>query len=241
MSSSEGVRRTAAVAIAGGVIGLVLTPPMASIWAYDPPSTQWESMHWVERTFGPTLESWGALSLGWSEHGAYEVYGKGFFLVYAAMAPIVRLVHQRYRAHGGTSRWELRTWQVMWWSLLVCAAADFASYWGISVPGPLGEVLWGGAFSMELVASLVLLASTTIYGAISLRLHIVPVWASLLLAAAIPIAVVTLAIVVDYIPNGYAVPLSVIWAAYGVTLLLPSRRAPAQSEARIAYSSDDDR
>ena len=179
MSRSEGVRRTAAIAIAGGVIGLVLTPPMASIWAYDPPSTQWESMHWVERTFGPTLESWGALSFGWSEHGAYEVYGKGFFLVYAAMAPIMRLVHQRYRAQGGTSRWELRTWQVMWWSLLVCAAADFASYWGISVPGPLGEVLWGGAFSMELVASLVLLASTTIYGAISLRLHIVPVWASL--------------------------------------------------------------
>ena len=96
MSRSEGVRRTAATAIAGGVIGLVLTPPMASIWAYDPPSTPWASMHWVERTFGPTLESWGALSFGWSGHGPYEVYGKGFFLVYAAMAPIVRLVHQRY-------------------------------------------------------------------------------------------------------------------------------------------------
>ena len=216
------VRGTAAAAAAGGVIGLVLTPPMASIWAYDPPSTPWASMNWVERTFGPTLESWGALSFGWSD--PYEVYGKGFFLVYAAMTPIVRLVHQRYRADGGTSRWELRTWRVMWSSLLVCAVADFASYWGISVPGPAGEGLWGAGFLVELIASASLLASTTLYGAISLRVNIVPVWTSLLLAAVIPLAVVMLGIVVDYIPNGYAVPLSTIWAAYGVTLLFPPRR-----------------
>lgn len=196
---------------------------MASIWAYDPPSTPWASMNWVERTFGPTLESWGALSFGWSELDPYEVYGKGFFLVYVAMAPIVRLVHQRYRAGGGTSRWELRTWRVMWSSLLVCAVADFASYWGMSVPGPVGEGVWGGGFLVELIASALLLASTTMYGAISLRIHIVPMWTSLFLVAAIPLAVIMLGIVVDYIPNGYAVPLSVIWAAYGVTLLLPPR------------------
>lgn len=77
-------------------------------WAYDPPSTSWGSMPWVERTFGPSLESWGALSFGESAIDPYEIYGKGFFLVYAAMAPIVRLVHRRYGARGGTSQWAFR-------------------------------------------------------------------------------------------------------------------------------------
>jgi hypothetical protein len=211
----------AAIAVAGGVIGLALTPPMASTWAYDPPSTSWASMHWVERTFGPTLESWGALSFGWSALGPYEIYGKGFFLVYVAMAPIVRLVHHGYRARGSASKWEVRTWPVMWSSLIACAAADFVSYWGVSVPGPVGEALFVGGFVVELIASAMLLLSTTMYGAISLRLHIVPAWTSLSLVAAIPLAVVMLEIVVAYIPNGYVVPISLIWAAYGVTLLVP--------------------
>jgi hypothetical protein len=188
-------------------------------------------MHWVERTFGPTLEAWGALSFRWSELGPYEIYGKGFFLVYVAMAPIVHLVHQRYKSRGGTSRWEHRTWRVMWSSLVMCALADFTSYWGISIPEPLGEGLWSGGFLIETIASALLLASTTIYGALSLQLRIVPMWTSLALVAVIPSAVVMLGIVVEYIPNGYVVPLSATWAAYGVTLLLPATKALAQSEA----------
>jgi hypothetical protein len=220
-------RRAAVVAVAGGVVALLLTPPMASIWAYDPPSTPWASMHWVERTFGPTLEGWGALSFRWSGRDPYELYGKGFFLVYAAMAPMLRLVHQRYKSRSDASRWENRVWRVMWSSLLVCAVADFASYWGVSIPRPFGEALWGGGFLVEMIASALLLTSTTAYGALSLRLHIVPVWTSLSLAAVIPFAVVMLVIVVEYIPNGYAVPLSVIWAAYGVTLLSRKERTRA--------------
>ena len=66
---------------------------------------------------------------------------------------------------------------------------------------------------------------------LSLRLRIVPMWTSLALVAVIPSAVVMLGIVVEYIPNGYVVPLSATWAAYGVTLLLPATKALAQSEA----------
>jgi hypothetical protein len=128
----------------------------------------------------------------------------------------------------------------MWSSLLICAVADFTSYWGISIPGPLGEGLWSGGFLIEIIASALLLASTTTYGALSLRLRIVPVWTSLSLVAVIPYAVVMLGIVVEYIPNGYVVPLSATWAAYGVTLLLPSTKALAQSEARNASSPDYD-
>ena len=231
-------RRAAAAAVAGGALALGLTPPMASVWAYDPPSTPWASMHWVERMSGPTLEAWGALSFQWWGLDPYQVYGKGFFLVYAAMAPILRLVHQRYATLDDTSRWERRTWRVMWFSVLVCAVADFASYWGISIPGAPGEVFWGGGFLVEMIASAALLASATMYGALSMRLEIVPQLTSLCLVAVIPCALVMLGIVVEYIPNGYVVPLSLTWAAYGVTLLLSPEEPPTQVEAGNALSPD---
>jgi hypothetical protein len=58
----------------------------------------------------------------------------------------------------------------------------------------------------------------------------VPGWASILLIAVIPLAVVTLANIVAYIPNGYPVPLSVVWAAIGVWVL----RRPAEVRASAA-------
>ena len=73
---------------------------------------------------------------------------------------------------------------------------------------------------MELLAAAVLLVSTTAYGIVSLRLRILPVWASILLIAVIPLAILTLGNVVAYIPNGFAVPLSITWALIGVWLLL---------------------
>ena len=68
--------------------------------------------------------------------------------------------------------------------------------------------------------------SSTVYGAVSLRQHSLPVWASLLLILVIPIAVSTLGVVVAYIPNGFAVPLSIIWALVGIRLLLVPHKAP---------------
>jgi hypothetical protein len=202
---------------------------MAAIWAYDPPNTLWATKTWVERTFGPTLESWGALSFGRGELGPYEFYGKGFFLVYLAMVPIVLVVHDRYRAAGGTSRWELWTCRFMVGAVIVAAAGDFATYWGISVPGPVGAVLWSGGFGVELMSDAVLIASTTLYGIISLWLRIVPRWASMLLVAWLPISIYVLGNVVAYIPNGYVVPLSVTWGLVGVWLLVrPTEVAVAE-------------
>ena len=184
-------------------------------------------MTWVERTFGPGLESAGALSFGRADLGPYEFYGKGFFLVYLGMVPITWLVHQRFRKAGGHSRWELWTWRVMWVSLVVAAVGDFASYWGVSLPGAVGEGLWSGGFGVEMLATAALLVSTTLYGALSLKLRIAPVWASILLIAVIPLAAVTLGNVVAYIPNGYAVPLSLVWAAISVWLVLQAQEAVA--------------
>ncbi len=220
-------------AIGGAVLGLALTPPMAAIWVYEGSFTVWRTKSLVVRTFGPTLESSGALTVGSEifENGAYEVYGKGFFLVYLAMIPIVRYVHRRYRSSGGETRWELWPWRLMYGSLLVAVAADFASYWGISLPGPVGEALWSEGFGIELLASAVLLVSTTVYGVVSTRLRVVPMWASLLLIGVIPLAILVLANVVAYVPNGYAVPLSIVWALIGGWALLQPEEAMATAEA----------
>ncbi len=212
---------------------------MAAIWAYDPPLTVWRTKSLVVRTFGPALESSGALTVGSEifENGAYEVYGKGLFLVYLAMVPIVRHVHRRYRSGGGETRWELWPWRLMYGSLLVAVAADFASYWGISLPGPVGDALWGAGFGIELLASALLLVSTTVYGVVSMRLRVVPMWASLLLIGVIPMAILVLANLAAYAPNGYAVPLSIVWALIGGWALFQPEEVMATAEAAQFFPS----
>jgi len=57
---------------------------------------------------------------------------------------------------------------------------------------------------------LVVMVATTVYGIVGLRLRVLPRWSSLLLTAFIPVAVMTLAFVTTYVPNGVVVPLSMI-------------------------------
>jgi len=215
-------------AIVGAVVGLAITPFMAAVWAYEP-GVVWDDTSWLASTVGPTLESWGALTFGAAkvvaadgdvvaESFAYEVYGKAFFAVYLLMLPIVRYVHVRFQG-SNDSKWERRVWRVLWVSLIVATAADAVSYWGISVPGQLGESLWGGGFGVEILAVVVLLLATTIYGLVSLKRRVVPRWASVLLAAIIPVGIATLAVVTTYVPNAVIVPMSLIWAGVGAWVL----------------------
>jgi hypothetical protein len=222
-------------AIAGAAFGIAITPFMAAVWAYEP-GVVWDDLSLLAKTVGPTLESWGALSFGTaravasdgtvlSESIAYEVYGKSFFLVYLLMLPIVRYVHVRYR-QSSHSKWEDRTWRVLWVALIVATVADAVSYWGISLPGQVGDSLWGGGFGVEILAMLVVLVATTVYGIVSLRLHVTPLWASVPLAAIIPIGVATLVSVTTYVPNAVVVPMSIIWAAVGVWVLAGAGQRP---------------
>ena len=215
-------------AIAGAAVGIAITPFMAAVWAYEP-GVMWDDLSLLARSVGPTLESWGALTFGaarevasdgtvLSESIAYEVYGKAFFLVYLLLLPIVRNVHVRYQ-QSSESKWERRTWRVLWVALIVATVADAVSYWGISLPGPLGESLWGGGFGVEILAVLAVLVSTTLYGLVSLRLRVVPLWASIPLAGIIPICVAILSGVTTYVPNGVVVPMSLIWASIGIWVL----------------------
>jgi len=223
-------------AIAGAVVGIAITPFMAAVWAYEP-GVVWDDLSLLVKMVGPTLESWGALSFGagktfaadgqiLTESTAYEVYGKAFFVVYLLMLPVVRYVHGMNKEQSG-SRWEARTWRVMWVALIVAGVGDAISYWGISLPDPIGNSLWGGGFLVEILAVLVVLIATTLYGIVGIRLHVLPLWASVLLTAIFPIVVMTLATITTYAPNAVVVPLSIIWAAVGAWLLVtgPERRA----------------
>jgi len=230
-------------AIAGAAVGIAVTPFMAAVWAYEP-GVVWDDLSLLARTVGPTLESWGVLSFGaarevasdgtvLSESIAYEMYGKSFFLVYLLMLPIVRYVHVRYQ-QSFDSTWEGRTWRVLWVAFIVAAVADAVSYWGISLPGQLGDSLWGGGFGVEILAVLVVLVATTVYGLVSIRLQVVPLWASVLFAAIIPIGVATLGGVTTYVPNAIVVPMSIIWAAVGVWVLAAPHKQPATPDSQQA-------
>jgi hypothetical protein len=233
-------------AIAGALVGIAITPFMAAVWAYEP-GVVWDDLSLVAKTVGPTLESWGALSFGaervvaadgtiLADSFAYEVYGKAFFLVYLLMLPVVRYVH-RLNVEQSGSKWEARTWRVMWVGLIVAGVGDAVSYWGISLPDPVGHSLWGGGFLVEILAMLVVMGATTVYGILGLRLRVLPLWSSLLLTGFVPIAVMTLAAVTTYVPNAVVVPLSIIWAATGVWVLASERGRhtaldPGQATAR---------
>lgn len=223
------MRFAAWAAIVGGAIGLGITPFMAAVWAYEP-GVVWDDLGLLVRTVGPSLESWGALTFGsglvlagdgtvLAESTAYEVYGKVFFVVYLLMMPIVRFVHTAHAAQT-SGRWEGRIWRVLWIALLGACIGDAVSYWGISVPGDAGQVMWRLGFAAEIVAVLTLLVATTFYGVAALRVRFLPRWGSALLIAVVPIGVLTVMSVTTYVPNAVVVPMSLIWASIGVWLLL---------------------
>ena len=201
---------------------------MASVWVYEP-WVFWGNTSLLTRLVGPTLESWGALSFGaakvvasdgtvLSESFAYEVYGKAFFFVYLLMLPIVRYVHV-LQSESPLPKWERKTWRILWIALIAAAIGDGISYWGISLPDLAGEVLWRAGFIIEILAMLVVLGSTTVYGIISMRIRVIPIWVSALLTAIVPIGVGTLINVTDYVPNAVVVPMSIIWAMLGAWVL----------------------
>lgn len=220
--------------IASAIVGVLVTPFMASVWESD--DVVWSTTEGlVTRVFGPTLESWGALSFG-SGDLPYEVYGKFFVFVYLLMLPIVRYVHV-LQSTSATSAWERRTWRVLWISLIVAAVGDAMSYWGVSLPEP-GDILWGVGFMVETLTLFVVLASTTVYGIVSIRIRVIPLWSAMLLTAIIPILWFSLAGLTWYLPNGVVVPMSIIWASIGAWVLIvkpatpettPSQREPGKN------------
>lgn len=211
--------------IAGAVVGVAITPFMVSVWEYDSFVVWSTTEGLVTRVFGPTLESWGALSFG-SGDLPYEVYGKFFVFVYLLMLPIVRHVHVLQSA-STTSTWERITWRILWISLIVATVGDAMSYWGVSLPDPVGGLLLGVGFMIESLTLLVVLVATTVYGIVSIRIRVIPIWSAVLLTAILPILWFSLAGLTWYMPNGVVVPMSIIWASIGAWVLVARPATPA--------------
>lgn len=221
MSAKSGSRHridAGLAAIIGALLGIVLTPFMASVWAYDD-DEPWSEAPRLERAVGPTLESWGLLDFG-GEGLPYEVYGKAFFLVYTLMIPAMQVVHAaavRIRERRRLERW---SWRVMFGALLAGGMGDFVAYWGVSLPGIAGEVVSVVGFYVEFLAMPVIVLSSTVFGVAALRVHTLPRWACALLIVAPASAIATTVLVTDYIPNAVVVPVSLTWGAIGVWLAL---------------------
>ena len=219
--------------IASAVVGVLVTPFMASVWEYDYFVVWSTTEGLVTRVFGPTLESWGALSFG-SGDLPYEVYGKFFVFVYLLMLPIVRYAHV-LQSTPATSAWERRTWRVLWVSLIVAAVGDAMSYWGLSLPESV-DILGGVGWMVELLTLFVVLGATTVYGIVSIRIRVIPIWSAVLLTAIIPILWFSLAGLTWYLPNGVVVPMSIIWASIGAWVLIAR---PATPDATPSYREPD--
>ena len=153
------------------------------------------------------------------------MYGKFFVFVYVLMLPIVQYVHV-LQGTSVTSAWELRTWRVMWVALAAAAIGDGMSYWGVSLPETIGEFLLGSGFAVEMLSILVVLAAMTIYGVVAIRIRVIPMWSAVLLTAIVPIVLFTLVGLTFYVPNGVVVPMSIIWASIGASVLVTTHPKP---------------
>jgi hypothetical protein len=212
------IRFASLAAIVGALLGFALTPFMATAWVFSP-SIVWADLGTpFERFFGPLLEGSGALTFG-EDGAAYRLYGKGFFMVYLLLVPIVRLVHHAYRNAGGTSRVELRSWWVMYAALLAALVGDFVAYWALSIPGGGGDFGATVGFLIEFNAVLLLLLSAGVYGVVAARFKVLPRWGAWLLILIVPVSWATGTFVVAYFPNSWTVPFSIGWGAIALWLL----------------------
>lgn len=112
---------------------------MAAVWDYDP-GVVWSEKTLVSATFGPLLESWGLLTFG-GEGLPSQVYGKGFVLVYLLMVLVFRTINDAHLQTGRAGAFERWTWRGMYGALLVAMTRDAFSYWGVALPGDIGEIL----------------------------------------------------------------------------------------------------
>ena len=209
--------RNAALAGSGAAIGLALTPFMAAVWAYGP-GVDWSEFTLVERIFGPLLERNGLLTFGrdgldGGDGLPYEVYGKGFFLVYLLMLPAVRAVRPGARGAGIISQMALWGWSGLYGAMLIAMGADFVSYCGKSVPGRAGNALWSIGGAIEIITIMAFLACTLAFAVTAWTARLLPGWAAVALAAGVASVFPVTLFVTTYWPNAFIVPLSIAWAA----------------------------
>ncbi len=202
---------------------------MAAVWSYEP-GIDWSKTVFVERTFGPWLESSGLLTFGRQatperDGLPYEVYGKGFFLVYLLMLPIVRAIRPATQTGRWASRLAVCGWRAMYVALWLAMAGDFVGYWGVSVPGDVGKTLLSVGGGIEILTVMLLLVITVVFAVSSLVARALPGWVSVMLIVAVVAVVPVNVIITDYWPNSFLVPISIGCAATAIGRLVTHRKS----------------
>lgn len=200
----------------GGLLCLALTPIQAFIWSREASPTWVLAMRPLLDRYLAIYDRVGA-SLGLSD---YYFFGRMFFLVYLlALLPLLAV-------HAGQSGRGVRLEMVgLRWSmvgLITAAVGDVGAYWGGSDPDGFAAIQ-GIAFMVEMLAILVILVGSVLYGIATLRAGVLPRWCGWLLIAAGPTAIPTTA-VVTYAPHGTMLPISLTWAAIGFLLFVAGAR-----------------
>jgi hypothetical protein len=166
----------------GGLLCLALTPIQAFIWSREASPTWVLAMRPLLDRYLAIYDRVGA-SLGLSD---YYFFGRMFFLVYLlALLPLLAV-------HAGQSGRGVRLEMVGFrWSmvgLITAAVGDVGAYWGGSDPDGFAAIQ-GIAFMVEMLAILVILVGSVLYGIATLRAGVLPRWCGWLLIAAGPTAI----------------------------------------------------
>ena len=119
------------------------------------------------------------------------------------------------------------------------AVGDFGAYWRPSWSGPGGDL----GQTAEMLALVVVLVGSFLYGIAMLLAGGLPRWCGWLLVLAGPAAVVDTLYGVYFIPHGTMLPISIVWAAIGVLLLLGrgGRATGAATRQVVSVSAEDGR
>lgn len=208
-------------AILAGILGIFLTPFMASIWAYEGGAVVWEETMVLVRYFGPALEQAGFLSFA-PEHVVYYTYGRLYFLVYLLLLPGVVAFHaalpQRVQEYGNLRERH----RLLMLALLIAMLGDIGGYWGGS-GDEFGGVQAAGAF-VEIAGLVMIFGASLIYGLGLRKAGLDPRWVAWLLIFSGPAAILFNCSVVFYFPNGPMLFFCMSWVVLGFWSLRETRR-----------------
>ena len=214
------VRLAALGAVLGFVLCAGLTPIQEFIWSSTGPLTAQNP----SGLLAPLLDGYIALyERSGASLSAYAFYGRMFSPVYGLTLLTLVAVHTYQSAMG--RRME-RGFRVIAGGLSFGMAGDILAYWGGSSDD--FTVVQKVGFGAELLALLVLLVGSVVYGIATLRTGAMSKWIATLLVLG-GVAGVPVGLAVGYVPHGVLLPFTLVWAVFGVAHSIRVGREAKQS------------
>jgi hypothetical protein len=231
-SSSKSIARWGALsAIAGGLLGVLITPVVAAAgynW-WDKPYYGWgEPVPPLVRPLRFMVEP--MLSLP-PANEVYPTFGRLFFFVFLLILLAVVALRALAKAEAGEyiDRRGKRGFRLASIGLVMSLFGNVADYWlGEEV---LRQPLWGASFVIGTeLGYLVYSAGSVLLGITMLRTRMLHAWSGWPLIIAPPLGILLLFWGIYHIPSGMVLPLSIAWLLVGCSLLLKPTGRPLQLE-----------